>query len=74
MYVVVHVLQIGGAGNIPTGEDAEPVLLNVTHGNPSHFSRGYPRNTTLDALMSHIASVTDIPRERMTLTRLVAGR
>ena len=67
------VLQINGETNIPVGEDVEPVLLNVTHGNPSHFSQGFPKNMTVEQLSAFIASVTDIPSDRMRLTMLIAN-
>ena len=71
-YIVV-VLQINGETSIPVGEDVEPVLLNVTHGNPSHFSQGFPKNMTVEQLSGYIASVADIPQDRMSITRLIAN-
>ena len=64
--------QVNGETNIPVGEESEPVLLNVTHGNPSHFSHGFPKNMTVAQLSNYISTVTDIPVGQMVLTKLVA--
>ena len=66
-------MQINSETRIPVGEDVEPVLLNVTHGNPSHFSQGFPKNMTVEQLSGYIATVADIPPDRMRLTRLIAN-
>ena len=71
MFDVLY-LQINGKTDIPVGEESEPVLLNVTHGNPSHFCQGFPKNMTVAQLRSYISTVTHIPADQMMLTRLVA--
>ncbi len=48
------------------------MLLNVTYGNPSQFSRGFPQNTTLGELRLHIAEITEIPVDHMELTRIIS--
>ncbi|XP_013405600.1 ubiquitin carboxyl-terminal hydrolase 40 isoform X3 [Lingula anatina] len=63
-------VQIQGE-SIPTGVATEPVYLNVTYGNPSQLSQGFPKNCTLGELKLMLGELTPIDPENLKLCQLV---
>lgn len=57
--------------SVSTGLESEPVFLNVTYGNPSHFSRGFPKNMSLEEFRALVSSFTGITPESLILQRIV---
>ena len=59
---------------VATGNDCEPVALNVVSGNPTPVSdlRAYPRNLTVGGLRCVLAEMTGVEPENLELSRLVS--
>lgn len=58
---------------VATGNDCEPVVLNIVSGNPTPVCerRAYPKNLTVGGLKCILAEMTGVQAEDVKLSRLV---